>query len=152
MWVIAALVITQTPAMLAVKNGPSHNAHIDNELAHIEADGTAVTLDVIVRVESRSDWASVLAALNSQGFKVGRPSPRSNALAVTIPSSALAWLGSLPGVASISVDGEVATAPLSPEAFLTSSGFSLLGKTTLRAQLGLTDFSPDRQRHRRRHR
>src|SRR5262245_12177093 len=141
--VIAALVITQTPAMLAVKNGTSHNAHVDHELAQIEADGAAVTVHVIVRVESRSDWGSVLAALNSQGFKVGGPAPRSNALAVTIPSSALAWLEALPGVASISVDGEVSTAPLAPETFLSSTGFSFLKKTSeLRAQLGLTDSDP----------
>src|SRR4030095_3593034 len=93
---IAAAVIMQTPAMLAINNGVSpRHTHADNEIAHIQADGTTVTLNVIVRVESRGDLGSVLAALRTQGFNVGRPSPLTNSLPVTIPSSALAWLEAL---------------------------------------------------------
>src|SRR5262245_27964043 len=140
--VITAVVIMQTPAMFAVKGASSH-AHVDHEIAQIEADGTAVTVHVIVSVESRGDWASVLAALTSQGFKVGRPSPRTNTLAVTIPSSALAWLEALPGVASISIDAPISASPVSAEAVLTTNSVKLLVKASeLRAQLGLTDSDP----------
>src|SRR5690349_18023898 len=140
--VITAAVIMQTPAMFAVKGTSSH-AHVDHEIAQLQADGTAVTVHVIVVAESRSAWASIVAALNGQGFKVGRPTPLSNTLAVTIPSSALGWLEGVPGVASISIDAPVSPSPVSAEAVLTTNSAKLLVKASeLRAQLGLTDSDP----------
>src|SRR4029453_16653714 len=142
--VLTAAVIMQTPATLAGlgESSPRH-AHVDNEIAHIQADGATVTINVIVRVESRGDFGSVLAALRTQGFNVGRPSPLTNSLPVTIPSSALAWLEALPGVVSISIDAPINASPVSAEALLTSNSAKLLVKASeLRAQLGLTDSDP----------
>src|SRR5689334_1897685 len=117
---IAAVVIMQTPVMLAGKNGASHKAHVDREIAHIQKRyDRAPKVDVIVTVDESSNWGSVLSALHKAGFKVRQTSPRVHVIAVTVPSSALESLETLPGVSSISIDAPLAASPLSPEASLT---------------------------------
>jgi hypothetical protein len=69
---IAAVVIMQTPVMLAGKSGASHKAHVDREIAHIKKHDGALTVDVIVTVDQSSSWGSVLSALHKAGFKVDR--------------------------------------------------------------------------------
>src|SRR5262245_59761945 len=142
---VAAVVIMQTPVMLAGKYGASHNAHVDREIAHIEKKhDDALKVDVIVTVDRSSSWGSVLSALHKAGYKVGQTSPRVNVIAVTVPTSALKSLEALPGVSSISIDAPLSASPLSPEASLTSNVTKTLVKkaSELRTQLGLTDTDP----------
>src|SRR4051812_17013420 len=141
---IAALVIVQTPAIFAVKGGetPPHKAHVDREIAHL-VSSEGGTVNVIVRSDGTTDWASLLNTLRTHGIKVGRIAPRTNAISLTISTSDLEWLQSLPGVGSISIDAPVSSAPLSPESVLTGNGPGLSKKVSeLRAQLGLADSDP----------
>ncbi|HKC58048.1 MAG TPA: S8 family serine peptidase, partial [Vicinamibacterales bacterium] len=143
--VIAALVIAQSPAIVAVKGGPSpKRARVDRQIEQIEAAGGGGTVSVIIRPDGSTDWASLLKALKSKGIKVGRQARRSNAISLQISRSDLSWLASLPGVASISVDARVYTAPLAAQDILTGTDLTKAVKraSDLRSQLGLTDADP----------
>src|SRR5215467_6502655 len=88
--VIAALVILQTPAMFAVKDGPSpRRANVDRQIEQIESAGGSGTISVIVRPDGTIDWNSLLKTLRQAGIKVGRQARRSNAISLQIPGSML---------------------------------------------------------------
>src|SRR4030095_12150840 len=143
MWAaIAAMVIVQTPGVLA-KNGdaPPKKAHVDLEIQQLERSG-AETVNVILRTDRKTDWAKLRKTLRNHGVTVTRIAPRTNAIAVTISTSDLVWLEMLPGIASISIDAPVTSAPLSAQGLLTSTGGGLIKKSDLRALLGLTDTDP----------
>src|SRR6185295_16725509 len=111
------------------------------EIQHL-VDSGAGTVNVILRADRNTDWASLLKTLRSHGFKIGLVAPRTNAISLTISTSDLVWLQTLPGVASISIDAPVTASPLSAQGVLSNTGNGLVKKSELRAQLGLTDVDP----------
>src|SRR5690242_9042681 len=100
---IAALVIVQGTAMLAVKgDAPPKKARTDHQIEQIEsAGGTSGTISVIVRSDGTVNWYSLLKTLRRDGVRVGREAQRSNAISLQIPGTMLTWLEQLPGVASV---------------------------------------------------
>jgi hypothetical protein len=72
--VIALLVVMQTPAMLAGKNGPSpKKARVDRQIEQIgSAGGTSGIISVIVRSDGTQNWNTLLTALRREGVQVGR--------------------------------------------------------------------------------
>ena len=143
MWsAIVALVIVQVPEVLAKKgDAPPNKAHVDLEVQQLESSGVE-TVNVIVRTDRKVDWAKLLKTLRTHGVIVTRIAPRTNAIAVTISTGDLAWLETVPGIASISIDAPVTSAPLSAQGLLTNTGSGLIRKSDLRALLGLTDTDP----------
>src|SRR4051812_21563378 len=149
--VVATLVALQAPVMLAVKGGATQKrkARIDRQIEQIERSaGTMGTVSVIVRPDGTADWASLLKTLRSRGIFVGRQARRANAISLKLSSADLAWLETVPGVGSISVDAAVSSAPLAgvmAESLLDGNGSvqQLAKKSSeLRAQLGLSDTDP----------
>jgi len=131
--------------MFAIDSGATlpKKAKSDQQIQQIEQSGSQDgTVSVIIRADGTADWASLLSALRAHGVTVGRIAPRTNAIALTISTSDLAWLETLPGVASISIDAPVTSSPLSAEGLLTNTGTGLIKKSDLRALLGLTDIDP----------
>src|SRR5258705_9031166 len=110
--------------------------------------GTSRAISVIGRAYGTIVWASLLKTLRSRGIFVGRQARRANAISLKLSSADLAWLETLPGVGSISVDAAVSSAPLSgvmAESLLDGNGSvqQLARKSSeLRAQLGLSDTDP----------
>src|SRR5262245_46682331 len=114
--VVAMLVTTQAPVMFAINGGPKKKARIDRQIEQIEQSaGTTGTVSVIVRADGTTDWASLLKALRSRGVVVGRQARRANAISLKLSRTDLAWLETLPGVGSISVDAPVFSAPLAAQ-------------------------------------
>src|ERR1041385_2080029 len=139
---IAALVIAYSPAMLAINgSASSHKASVDHELEQLTGDGT---VNVIVRTDTKTDWASLLKTLRSHGIKVGQLAPRVNSISLTISASDLDWLQTVPGIASISIDSPVYADPVSADSLLSPGNTNNLVKkaSDLRAQLGLADSDP----------
>jgi len=149
-WAVVAILVTlQAPVMFAVKaagTSPKKKARIDRQIEQIEqsAGTTTGTVSVIVRSDGTADWASLLKTLKSKGVTVGRQARRANAISLTISSTDLAWLETLPGVGSISIDAPVFTAPLAAQDILTGAdlGKAVKKASDLRSQLGLTDADP----------
>src|SRR5262245_8885932 len=135
---IAALVIVQAPGVLAKGEPPPKKAHVDLEIQQLENSG-AETVNVILRTDRKVDWAKLRKTLRNHDVIVTRIAPRTNAIAATISTSDLVWLETLPGIASISIDAPVTSAPLSAQGLLTSTGSGLIKKSDLRAVLRLTD-------------
>ncbi|HXD18160.1 MAG TPA: hypothetical protein VN654_14185, partial [Vicinamibacterales bacterium] len=144
--VVAALVILQAPVMFAVKGGPlKKKARIDRQIEQIEQSaGTTGTVSVIVRADGTTDWASLLKALRSRGIFVGRQARRANAISLKLSSADLAWLETLPGIGSISIDAPVFSAPLAAQDVLLGGNINQAVKkaSDLRSQLGLSDTDP----------
>ena len=122
---VATLVALQAPVMFAIDSGATlpKKAKSDQQIQQIEQSGSQDgTVSVIIRADGKADWASLLSTLRAHGVTVGRIAPRANAIALTISTSDLAWLETLPGVASISIDAPVTSSPLSAEGLLTNTG------------------------------
>ena len=143
--IVATLVALQAPVIFAIDSGATlpKKAKSDQQIQQIEQSGSQDgTVSVIIRADGTADWASLLSTLRAHGVTVGHIAPRANAIALTISTSDLAWLETLPGVASISIDAPVTSSPLSAEGLLTNTGTGLIKKSDLRALLGLTDIDP----------
>ena len=144
--VVATLVTLQAPVMFAGKSGPpKRRARIDRQIERIEQSaGTTATVSVIVRPDGTADWASLLKTLRSKGIRVGRQAWRSRAISLKVSPSDLAWLESLPGIESVSIDAPVVSAPLAAQDFLSPADLARAAKkaSDLRSQLGLTDADP----------
>jgi translation initiation factor IF-2 len=87
--VIAALVVLQTSAMLAVKGASPHKARTDRQIEQIESAGERGTISVIVRSDGTTSWESLLKTLRRDGVRVGRQARGSNAISLKIPSTML---------------------------------------------------------------
>jgi subtilisin family serine protease len=144
--IVAVLVALQAPVMFAVNGStPTKKARVDQQIEQIEQSGeTSGTLGVIVRPDGTSDWASVVKALQSKA-KVGTQAKKSNAISLKISLSDLAWLESLPGIGSVSVDARIRSASLGTSPPVGGPGnttTTVLTPNVLRTQLALTDADP----------
>ena len=142
---VATLVALQAPVMFAIDSGatPPKKAKSDQQIQQIEQSGSQDgTVSVIIRADGTADWASLLSALRAHGVTVGRIAPRANAIALTISTSDLAWLETLPGVASISIDAPVTSFAAVGRRVTDEYRRRSDQEANLRALLGLTDIDP----------
>src|SRR5258706_10699164 len=141
--VIALLVMLQAPSIVGKGGTPPGKTHVDQQIEQVSQGSGGTTVHVIVTPDG--DLKTLFKALKDHGIAV-RKQNRSGTLTFDIAAHDLSWLEGLEGIASVSIDAPVASAPLS----MAEASFSLTDLTSkasavgeLRQLLGLSSTDPN---------
>ena len=121
--VIAAIAVVQVPSIAAAAG---KKARVDHQIADIERQGGQSNQRLRLIIQSGSNSAAVLKALQNHGVKIRRQG-RGGRLTVEISGSQLSWIENVQGIDTLSLDAPVAAAPLANSEFVDGGSFSSTG-------------------------